>query len=186
MSRRPRTPVADPHRKANFREEARGIVAKDRYDRKYGHAVDTAGAIARALERAYKQGFADAQGDHVRPTPELSDGGPLEWVLIPPRPRNAFWSCCLFMFGRHGDQPRGGYLEPDITERGTIGWRLVVAGIEPDKAIGASSIQPLVRLGLLEGDPAEPHRLTVSARGRSTWEHFLERGGRYPDDLTSS
>jgi hypothetical protein len=89
------------------------------------------------------------------------------------------------MFGRHGDQPRGGYLEPDITERGTIGWRLVVAGIAPDKAIGASSIQPLVRLGLLEGDPAEPHRLTVSARGRSTWEHFLESGGRYPEDLTS-
>src|SRR5208283_5951357 len=113
MSRRPRTPAADPHRKANFREEARGIVAKDRYDRKYGHAVDTAGAIARALERAYKQGFADAQDDHVRPTPEVSDGGPLEWVLIPPRPRNAFWSCCLFMFGRHGDQPRGGYLSRD-------------------------------------------------------------------------
>jgi hypothetical protein len=40
------------------------------------------------------------------------------------------------MFGRYGDQPRGGYLESDITERGTIGWRLVVAGIEPDKAIG--------------------------------------------------
>ena len=173
MSRRPRTPAADPHRKASFREEARGIVAKDRYDRKHGHAVDTAGAIARALERAYKQGFADAQDDHVRPVPEVSDGGPLEWVQIPPRPRNAFWSCCLFMFGRQGDQPRGGYLEPDITERGTIGWRLVVAGIAPDKAIGAGSIQPLVRLGLLEGDPAEPHRLTVNARGRSTWEHFL-------------
>ena len=163
-------------------------MAKDRYDRKYGHAVDTAGAIARALERAYRQGFADAQVDHVRPTPEAepSGGGPLEWVLIPPRPRNAFWSCCLFMFGRHGDQPRGGYLERDITERGTIGWRLVVTGIAPDKAIGASSIQPLVRLGLLDGDPAEPNRLTVSARGSSTWEHFLERGGRYPDDLTSS
>ena len=86
MSRRPRTPAADPHRKANFREEARGIVAKDRYDRKYGRAVDTAGAIARALERAYKQGFADAQDDHVRPTPEVSDAGPLEWLLIPPRP----------------------------------------------------------------------------------------------------
>ena len=184
MSRRPRTAAADPHRKANFREEARGIVAKDRYDRKYGHAVDTAGAIARALERAYKQGFGDAQDDHVRPTREVSDGGPLEWGLIPPRPRNAFWSCCLFMFGRHGDQPRGGYLEPDITERGTNCWRLVVAGIAPDKAIGASSIQPLVRLGLLEGDPAEPHRLTISARGRSTWEHFLDSGGRYPEDLT--
>ena len=160
-------------------------MAKDRYDRKYGHAVDTAGTIARALERAYKQGFADAQDNHVRPTPKLSDGGPLDWVLIPPRPRNAFWSCCLFIFGRRGDQLRGGHLERDITERGTIGWRLVVAGFAPDKAMGASSIQPLIRLGSLDADPTDPNRLMVSARGRSTWEQFLDSGGRYPDDLAS-
>ena len=30
----------DPRRKARFREIARGIVAKDRYNRKYGIAVD--------------------------------------------------------------------------------------------------------------------------------------------------
>jgi putative DNA-invertase from lambdoid prophage Rac len=104
MSRRLRNPPADPHRKARFRDEARGIVAKDRYDRKYGHPVDTAGAIARALERAYKQGFADARGDPAARPPEASDKGPLDWALIPPRPRNAFWSCCLFTFGRRGDQ----------------------------------------------------------------------------------
>ena len=88
--------------KSQFPEEARGIVAKDRYDRKYGHAVDTAGAIARALERAYKQGFADAQDDHVRPTPEVSDGGPLEWVLIRPVPetRSGPAACsCLAAMG---------------------------------------------------------------------------------------
>ncbi len=39
----------DPRRKARFREIARGIVAKDRSDRKYGLTVDTAGAIAQAL-----------------------------------------------------------------------------------------------------------------------------------------
>jgi hypothetical protein len=77
------------------------------------------------------------------------------------------------------------YLESEITERETIGRRLVVAGIAPDKTIGASSIQPLITLGLLAADPAEPHRSTVSARGRSTWEHFLESGGRYPEDLIS-
>ncbi len=129
MSRRPRTPAADPRRKANFREEARSIVAKDRYDRKYGHAVDTAGAIVRALERAYKQGFADAHDDQVRPTPEVSDEGPLEWLLIPPRPRNAFWSCCLFTFGRRGDQYRNGHLEPEVTERG-MSRRMLKRGAE--------------------------------------------------------
>jgi hypothetical protein len=51
--------------------------------------------------------------------------------------------------------------------------------------MGASSIQPLIRLGLLDADPADPNRLMVSARGRSTWERFLDSGGRYPDDLAS-
>ena len=87
MKQPPRKPSADPYRKARFREEARGIGFKDRDDRKYGRGVDTAGAIARALERAYRQGFADAQDDpvpktSVQPRPD----GPLNWALIPPRP----------------------------------------------------------------------------------------------------
>jgi hypothetical protein len=56
-----RRPAPNAHRKVRFREMARDIVAKDRHDRKYGLAVETAGAIARALERAYRQGFEDAQ-----------------------------------------------------------------------------------------------------------------------------
>ncbi len=50
------------------------------------------------------------------------------------------------------------------------------------KVIGAKSITPLVRLGLLEPDPAASEHLTVSARGRSTWDHFLQAGGRFPED----
>jgi hypothetical protein len=49
-------------RKVRFREAGREILAKDRHDRKYGFPVDTARAVARAMERAYRQGFADAQG----------------------------------------------------------------------------------------------------------------------------
>ena len=55
-------------------------------------------------------------------------------------------------------------------------------GFERDKAIGAKSIAPLVRLGLLEPDPAAPGHLTVSARGRATWDHFLQAGGQFPED----
>ena len=54
-------PPKDPHRAAAFREAARAIVGKDRYDRRAGLTVDTAGAITRALEPAYAQGYADAQ-----------------------------------------------------------------------------------------------------------------------------
>ena len=88
--------------------------------------MDTAGAIARALERVYRQGFEDAQTD--RPTAKLEvvpEEGPFEWAMIPPRPRTAFWSICLFCRGR-GDRPDGGgYRVPETTERGMPGWRLV-------------------------------------------------------------
>ncbi len=183
MKQPPRKPSADPYRKARFREEARGIVFKDRDDRKYGRGVDTAGAIARALERAYRQGFADAQDDpvpktSVQPRPD----GPLDWALIPPRPRSAFWSCCLFTFGRRGDKLRAGHLEPAATERGTRGWRLVLDDLDLKKVIGAKSITPLVRLGLLEPDSVSPGHLMVSARGRATWDHFLQAGGQFPED----
>ncbi len=183
MSQPPRKPSIDPYRKARFREEARGIVFRDRDDRKYGRAVDTAGAIARALERVYREGFAAAQDDpapktSVQPRPD----GPLDWTLIPPRPRAAFWSCCLFTFGRRGDQLRAGHLEPALTERGTRGWHLVLDDLDLKKVIGAKSIAPLVRLHLLAPDPAAPEHLIVSARGRSTWNHFLQAGGQFPED----
>jgi len=184
MSQTPRKPPVDPYRKVRFREEAREIVFKDRYDRKYGRAVDTAGAIARALERAYRQGFAEAQdGPAPKASVQPRSDGPLDWALIPPRPRTAFWSCCLFTFGRQADKSRPGHLEPAVTERGTQGWRLVVDGFERDRVIGAGSIGPLVRLGLLKPDPAGPGNLTVSARGRATWEHFLQAGGQFPEDV---
>jgi hypothetical protein len=67
LNERPRKPQPDPLRKIRFREAARDIVAKDRYDRRDGRAVDTAGAVARALERAYGEGFADAQSEPRTP-----------------------------------------------------------------------------------------------------------------------
>ena len=182
MSQPPRKPSIDPYRKARFREEARGIVFKDRDHRKYGPAVDTAGAIARALERAYREGFAAADGPAPKASVQLQPDGPLDWALIPPRPRSAFWSCCLFTFGRRGDKLRVGHLEPAVTERGTRGWRLVLDNLDLRQVIGAKSIAPLVRLGLLEPDPAAPEHLIVSARGRATWDHFLQAGGQFPED----
>jgi hypothetical protein len=46
LNERPRKPQPDPLRKIRFREAARDIIAKDRYDRRDGRAVDTAGAVA--------------------------------------------------------------------------------------------------------------------------------------------
>jgi hypothetical protein len=179
-----RQPPADPIRKVRFREAARDIVAKDRSNRKYGYAVDTAGAI----ERAYRQGFADAQSAMPIPpeTAAETNDAMLEWALIPPRPRTAFWSICLFALGREDRPESGAHLVRAITGRGTPGWRLVVPERPDfdDKVIGEKSIMPLLRLGLLETAAGGAERLVLSARGEATWRRFLERGGRYPEDLT--
>src|SRR3546814_17675698 len=82
----------DPRRKARFREIARGIVAKDRYNRKYGIAVDTAGAIAQALERAYRDGVRDDPAAAFQ-APEQDDAGPLEWALIRSEERRVGKEC---------------------------------------------------------------------------------------------
>jgi hypothetical protein len=136
-----RRPAPDPVRKARFRELARDIAAKDRHNRRYGLAVDTAGAIARALERAYREGFEEAQTERRAARPSTADSeGALEWALIPPRPRAAFWSICLFILGR-GDQPVGnGYLVPAVTERGTAGWRLITSDDRDIKVIGGNTM----------------------------------------------
>jgi len=181
-----RRPDADPIRKARFREAAREIVAKDRHDRKHGFPVDTAGAVARAMERAYRQGFEDAQGEQPMPAAgDVQPGEAIDWALIPPRPRTAFWTICLFILGKGKRTDGAGHLLPATTERGTAGWRLIVpSGNFERKPLGEKTIVPLVRLGLLELADNGPERLVVSARGRATWWLFLERGGQYPGDLT--
>ncbi|MGH8142698.1 MAG: hypothetical protein ACREU2_09305 [Steroidobacteraceae bacterium] len=181
-----RKPESDPRRKVRFREAAREIVAKDRNDRKHGLPVDTAGAIARAMERAYRQGFLDAQGDQPKPMEdEAPPGEAIDWALIPPRPRAAFWTICLFILGKGERSPGEGHLVPAITDRGTPGWKLTLpAGQIKDKPLGEKTLVPLVRLGLLDLADEPSERLVVSARGCVTWWRFLERGGDYPENLT--
>lgn len=180
-----RTPV-DPDRKARFREEARSIVFKDRDDRRYGRPVDTAGAIARALERAWRDGFAAGQDEDPQlPIDTAADEGPIPWHRIPPRPRSAFWTICLWFIGKteqHVD--RGSRLVGGTTPRGTAGWTLIRDPARTDHdTFGDRTIRPLRRLGLLEAPAGADRMLVLSARGRETWAAFLARGGQYPDDL---
>ncbi|PWJ88224.1 hypothetical protein C8D77_112120 [Mesorhizobium loti] len=183
MTMRSGRPPSDPYRKARFREIAREIVAKDRYNRKYGLSVDTAGTIANALERAYREGTRDGERGPA-PVAEQPDSGPIEWALIPPRPRDAFWTICLFTLSR-GDRPASsGRLVPAITERGTPGWMLDLQERTYEQLFGDRTIAPLVRLGLIAEASDDPAHRVVSKRGEETWGLFVQRGGQYPDDLT--
>ena len=72
-----------------------------------------------------------------------------------------------------------------MSQCGTPAWRLVIPDRPDwDKQIGEKTIMPLLRLGLLETAHGEAERLRLSACGKATWQRFIERGGRFPEDLT--
>lgn len=89
-----------------------------------GSPADIAGAVARAMERAYREGFVDAQGEPPMPSSgEVRTAKTIDWALILPRPRTALWTICLFVLGR-GERTDGeGHLVRASTERETAGWR---------------------------------------------------------------
>lgn len=184
QSRRPRK---NAYRTAQFRDIAKGIVAKDRSNQRNGFSADTAGAIARALERAFREGFIVAhEADRTAmlpPSSKETHEDSLDWMLIPPRPRNAFWTCCLFILGENGQGEYGGCLQPITTVRGTPGWRLIVAGSRNlTDEFGDRTIQPLLRLGLLQPLSTASSLIRISPFGYETWKAFHARGGRYPED----
>jgi len=58
MTKRGR-PQGNADRKRQFRETARDILHMAKVKRQFGEAVDTAGAVERAMEQAYRLGFED-------------------------------------------------------------------------------------------------------------------------------
>jgi len=77
------TPTGKPLRLGRFRAVARDILMRDREARQLRMAVDTSGAIARALERAYQDGRKDAEaGPAGLPAPQPRA---LQWAEIPRR-----------------------------------------------------------------------------------------------------
>jgi hypothetical protein len=158
--------------------------------RQFGGAVDTAGAVARAMERAYRLGFEDALkvpaasvADPVVAPIGAPNSDAMNWTLIPPRTRSTFWGICLAALGREGRTETPSYLEPVPTRRGTLTWQLVVPDRRTyDKTVGDGTIVTLVRLGLLE-EADDEKRVILSDYGIRTWNRFCERGGHWPDDL---
>jgi hypothetical protein len=128
--------------------------------RQFGGAVDTAGEVARAMERAYQLGFEEALKGPTASPPDVVVGncvamGTLEredamaWTLIPARTRSTFWSICLAALGREGRTETPSYLEPIPTRRGTLAWQLVVPDRRTyEKTVGDGTIVTLARLRL--------------------------------------
>lgn len=183
-------PPGNADRKRQFRETARDILHMAKVKRQFGEAVDAAGAVARAMEQAYRMGFEDAlrgaaeseAGDALTP-PDPAHSDAMAWTLIPPRTRGTFWSICLAALGREGRTATASYLESVPTGGGRLAWQLVVPEGQPyEKRVGDGTIVTLCRLGLLEEGEDET-RVILSDYGIRTWNRFCERGGQWPDDL---
>lgn len=167
----------DKFRKVQFRETARDILKTDRWKRKYGQTVDTGGAIARALEKAYQLGRKEEREGQ----PEIAPQNGLmcmNWYLIPPRPRGAFWAICLHLLG---DQKPfhtfDGGLELMSDGYGqNFRWVLLRnwsedGSIDRTRTWGRKTISPLKKLGLLE--EKEEYKLSLTPKGILTWHTAL-------------
>lgn len=172
------------HRKGEFREMARDIVWKDRDSRKFGRSVDTGGAIARALEAAYKLGIAHgAKGAAPVPAAEADTNTyppSIAWNTIPPRPRAAFqrilsfkwvvllmpstdsllkqpdrWAC-YWTFDRKNDEERP---------------------YELAETFSRTTLAPLIRLGLMEELKVSGQTVLEPTQiAAATWARALEEG----------
>lgn len=177
--------VAKQHRLAEFREIARSVVFNDRDRRKYGLTVDTAGAIARALEKAYQRGRKEER-EGEPPYLEHTPNGPIEWKLILPRPRDAFWSICVGLLGKPDGRvvPSGGLeLMQDVCAN-VFRWTLIRKWSAPDEfdelhSWGQRTIKPLIDLGLLCSVGED--RLEISELGNKSWKYAVaNNAGLYP------
>lgn len=170
---------ADEFRKVQFRELARDILKTDRERRKYGMAQDTGGAIARALEQAYQRGRKEER-DGLPDIPPQDGELLMNWHLIPPCPRNAFWCICLNTLG--GSLPfshKYACIElVQVRHTSRVCWALLegdgdISSYNKNKTWGQKTIQPLIRLGLLI-EQAQ-HQFVLSEKGILTWREALSR-----------
>lgn len=172
----PSTP-ADELRKLEFRELARDIVKIDREKRKFGKSINTTGTIARAMEKAYQRGRKEEREGQPDIPPQDGDAC-INWYLIPPRPRGAFWTICLCLLGSKPPfQMANGGLEL-ITERRGERFRWAFKEDLEDEEIadqmetwGARTIHPLTKLHLLTN--TSEHQLVLTPKGLITWRTAL-------------
>lgn len=181
-------PPISAQRKADFREIAREIQAA---------SINPGQAIAAALERAYKRGWVEAhEGEPVEPDSTRA----LPWTQIPPRPRAAFNRVCLwaraYSSGSHKKadsftaQSAADYLMLMRFSGGRVTreeWRVYLRPTGKgdwsfQEAYGPTTINPLIRLGLLDASPGADYEeatvtgvASISDYGVATWTAELQR-----------
>lgn len=169
--------------KANFREDARRIVARDRSARKYGGSHDMVAEITAAMATAYQIGL-----DHGRNPPDaasapVDDASAIAWELVPPTSRSVLEYLTFSYSTRPKPSPRiahelAGYLDP---ETGRHRWRELGQGgadIGREHSFADKGVTPLVRLGLLAPNGDDKEHLILTAKGDATCRLYWTRSDR--------
>jgi hypothetical protein len=170
-----KSPPVSASQKAQFREEARRIIRADRAARMSGASQNTIGAVAAALERAFKLG---------RDGGDAPESQALTWEEIPPRAREALEYLGIQSRPIHGLREEGLVLVQDDVN-GRTRWR-VEGAPENERTYPSVSINPLVKLGLLETPLGRECALQLSPAGAAAfdgyWTRRLKRDTTLPID----
>lgn len=170
----------DPERRATYREIARQIIGNERAARKAGCQINTIDAIERALVAAFLEGYAHSDLPKLPP-----DSARLTWIQIPPRSRNTL-SSLTFRFSAYSNSACA---EPLQIERFFAAekwrWRVAHAESNGDKdSIADGSVQPLIRLGLIQPTVNNQNIFCLTAAGieisRDYWKRHDEHDPTLP------
>lgn len=168
-------------RKGEFRETARDIVWRDRQSKRGGSAVDTGGAITRAMEQAYKLGLEHGRNQQPESNDALLDpDAPLPWNSIPPRSRDIFerilsmgWVVALNKGDGTWQRPRDQwncYWDHSNRKNGS-------AKLEFAESFSATTLAPVIKLGLMEKKSGGGHVfLLPTEKGKATWQRAIDDG----------
>jgi len=161
-------------RKGEFREVARVIVSKDRECKKFGRSVDTGGAIARAMESAYKLGLAHGSSQAAPGESASAADDGIAWTLIPARSRSVFERIVAFNLVVMRPKVESPWLPLNNV------WRCYQqgsTGSELADTFAKSTFAPLVRLGLMEERELESATiLDVTSLGAATYARAISDG----------
>lgn len=159
----------DPRLRAEFREIARDIIARDRDARKHGMAQNTIGEIERAMVMAYKAGRGG-----VTMEPEKHPDGAVDWMMIPPRGRDTLIRISsglaaaeregrMFILVQKADDARGRWTDqepsPDPRYQGSY---------------ARNGIGPLLKLGIL-APAGHDGAIALTAVGTATLREYWRR-----------
>ena len=163
-------------RRASYKETARKIIGEDRAARRHGASQNTIGAIERALVAAFLEGCAQGSSAEA----EVDE---LTWNQIPPRSRETLSSMTLWFSNRAGHgKGRANRIET-FQQDGKQRWSIVDAeGERREHSVADGSVQPLVRLGLIERVPDDPSVYGLTEQGLRLCRDYWTRSDR--DDPT--